>query len=195
MSLPPQDQRRLEFLQRAAGNKAVRWLVTQRPVVQREPDRDRDDDPRDRSRRARPRNAPSGTVPIDSSGLDRETIHKIKRAIGAAPDTWVGITPDGHIVTGDSEGNVEDHGHISGFARSGSESIPKWVWGMMGFAAMIALIVLFATGVGEVGLILAGAGAAVIFVVNAALRAAGREPGLVATVATGEPLATDEEVA
>lgn len=194
MSLPPQDQRRLLFLQRAAGNQAVSWLVAQRPVIQREPGRDRDDDPRDRSRRARPRDAPPGTVPIDSSGLDRETIHKIKRAIGAAPDTWVGITPDGHIVTGDSEGNVEDHGHISDYARSGSESIPKWVWGMIGFAAMIALIVLFATGVGEVGLILAGAGAALIFVVSAALRAAGRKPGLVAAVDAGERL-TDEEVA
>jgi hypothetical protein len=192
----PQDRLHIEYLQRAAGNRAFTELFAQQPVVQRDPPRNDDDEqPRDRSRRARPRNAPPGTVPIDQSGLDRETIHKIKDAIGAAPDTWVGITPDGHIVTGDSEGNVEDHGHVSDYARSGSESIPKWVWGLIAFAAMIALIVLFVTGVGEVGLILAGAGAAVVLAVKAALRAAGRDPGPVAAADSGEPSTADSEVA
>lgn len=145
--------------------------------IQRAPEdeEESEDDPSERSRQSRPRNAPSGTRPIDQSGLDRETIHGIKDAIGAGPKDWVGITPDGEIITTDSDGNAENHGHVSDYARQGSESIPRWVWGVIGFAAMVALIVLFATGVGEVGLILAGASAAVIFVVHAALRAAGRE--------------------
>jgi hypothetical protein len=139
------------------------------------------DSPRDRSRQSRPRNAPRGTVPIDQSGLDHETIEKIKDAIGAGPRDWVGITPDGHVVTGDSEGNAEDHGHVSDFCSNGAETIPKWVWGLLAFAAMIAIIVLFATGVGEVATILAGAGAAVVFIVKAALRAAGRDDTVAST--------------
>jgi len=50
---------------------------------------------------------------------------------------------------------------------------------------MIGLIILFATGVGEAGLILAGAGAAVVFIVTAALRAAGRESQPVAAADEG----------
>lgn len=115
-------------------------------------------------------------MPIDESGLDRETIHKIKDAIGAAPDQWVGVTPDGHIVTGDGQGNVEDVGHISDYARSGAEQIPKWVWATLGFVAAIALIVLFATGVGEVAVIVAGLGTVTAAIILAALRAAGIQP-------------------
>ncbi len=154
-------------LQRLSGNAAVAYMLTHQNGVQRSDD---DERPEDRSRRSRPRNAPPGTVPIDQSGLDRETIHKIKDAIGAGPRDWVGITPDGHVVTGDSEGNAEDHGHVSDFAMSGADQLPKWVWGLLAFAAMIALIVLFATGVGEVGVILAGASAVVILAVTAVLR-------------------------
>jgi len=138
------------------------------------------DDPGERRRQSRPRNAPPGTRPIDQSGLDRETIHKIKDGIGAGPRDWVGVTPDGEIITTDGEGNAQDEGHVTDYARSGSENVPKWVWAVIGFVAMIGLVVLFATGVGEVGLILAGAGAFVIFVVRSALRAAGRDPGPVA---------------
>jgi hypothetical protein len=54
------------------------------------------------------------------------------------------------------------------------------VWGLLAFATMIAIIVLFATGVGEVATILAGASAVVVLAVRAALRAAGRDPGPVA---------------
>jgi hypothetical protein len=50
---------------------------------------------------------------------------------------------------------------------------------------MIALVVLFATGIGEVGVILAGASAAVLFVVRQALRAAGREASTVASTEMG----------
>jgi len=163
-------------VQQAAGGSAR---------IQREPQQDEDDEddeaPRDRSRRARPRNAPRGTVPIDQSGLDRETIHKIKDAIGAGPDTWVGITPDGHIVTTDEEGNIEDHGHVSDYARQGAENVPKWVWALLGLAAAVALIVLFATGIGEVAVITAGLGWAATMAILAALRAAGYDTGSTAS--------------
>ena len=161
-------------LQRVSGNAAVTGLLRHADAshVQRSDgdDPDNSDTPDERSRRSRPRNAPSGTRPIDQSGLDRETIHKIKDAIGAGPRDWVGITPDGHIITTDGEGNAEDHGHVSDYARSGAEQIPNWVWGLLAIAAVIGLIVLFATGVGEVGMILAGASAVVVLAVTAVLR-------------------------
>ncbi len=171
------------------ASKIVSESTLTEATIQRAPGRD-GDDPLDRRRQSRPRNAPSGTRPIDQTDLDRETIHKIKDGIGAGPKDWVGITPDGEIITTDSEGNAEPQGHVTDYTRNGSEYIPRWVWGTLAFAAMIALIVLFATGVGEAGLILAGAGAAVVFVVNRALRAAGREP---ATVAGAETAATSNE--
>lgn len=171
----PASRAGLLSLQCSVGNRAVADIVHRQPgvSVQREPKRDDDDSAYDRSRRAKPRNCPPGTRPIDAVGLDRETIHKIKDAIGARPDTWVGVTPDGHVVTGDSEGNAEDHGHVSDLARMGAENIPKWVWGMLTITAAIALIVLFATGVGEIGLILAGVGTAAAAVIVAVLRASG----------------------
>jgi len=182
-------------LQRTAGNAAVCWLLDRRAAaqqqtggtrtpVQRQGENDGNeggDDSGERRRQSRPRNAPRGTRPIDQSGLDRETIHGIKDGIGAGPRDWVGITPDGEIITADAEGNAENNGHVTDYARRGSENVPKWVWGLVGFAAMIGLIVLFATRVGEVGLILAGAGAVVLFIVRSALRAAGRSPGPVAS--------------
>jgi Domain of unknown function (DUF4157) len=135
------------------------------------------EDPGERSRQSRPRNAPTGTRPIDQTDLDRETIHKIKDGVGAGPKDWVGVTPDGDVVTTDPDGNAEVHGHASDYQRNGAENIPKWVWAAIvaacGFAAMIAIFVLFSTGIGEVGLILAGAGAVVVFIVRSALRAAG----------------------
>jgi hypothetical protein len=183
-------------LQRLAGNTAVTQMLghTHQIAVQRG-NGDEDERPEDRSRRSRPRNAPPGTVPIDQSGLDRETIHKIKDAIGAGPRDWVGITPDGHVVTGDSEGNAEDHGHVSDFARSGAEEVPKWVWGLLAFAAAIALIVLFATGVGEVGAILAGASTVLILAVTAVLRRVRPEQAAPIAALTGADADVEDDVA
>jgi hypothetical protein len=169
---------------RVSSQPALRLNVVQ---IQRAPagEHEGEDDPAARSRQSRPRNAPSGTRPIDESGLDRGTIHGIKDAIGAGPKDWVGVTPEGEVITTGADGDAENHGPVTDYARRGSENIPKWVWAVIGFAAMIALIVLFVTGVGEVGLILAGAGAAVLFVVRSALKAAGREPQPVATSGGG----------
>lgn len=157
-------------------------------LVQRQNDDDNGSDGRsskDRSRQTRPRNPPPGTVPIDQTGLDRETIHKIKDGIGAGPQDWVGVAPDGHVITSDPDGNAVDNGHVSDFSSNGVETIPKWVWGLIGIAAAIGIIVLFATGVGEVGLILAGASAVVILAVKAALRAVGRDSSATASTADG----------
>lgn len=169
-------------LQRTAGNAAVDRMLEGRdrtgdPVVQREngDDGDREEqDPGERSRQSKPRNAPPGTRPIDQSGIDRETIHKIKDAVGAGPKDWVGITPEGNVITTDGDGNAEDHGHVSDYARNGAEGIPKWIWALLGIGAAIALIVLFATGVGELGLILAGVGAFAALIIKGALKAVGR---------------------
>jgi hypothetical protein len=158
-------------IQRAAGNAATtQFLATDQRSLQRAENKGT---PEDRSRQSKPRNCPTGTRPIDESGLDRETIHGIKDAIGAGPRDWVGITPGGNVVTGDGDGNAQDHGHVSDFCHNGAESVPKWVWGLLEVAAVIALIVLFATGVGELGTILAGAGEGVVLAVRAALLAAG----------------------
>lgn len=72
--------------------------------------------PEDRRRGARPTDAPRGTRPIDQSGIDRGGIHDIKDGIGARPDDWVGVTPDGDVVTTDPEtGEAVDQGNISDY--------------------------------------------------------------------------------
>lgn len=54
---------------------------------------------------------PSGTPPIDQVlGLDRDDVHDIKGGVGVAPNDWTGITPEGHVITGDSKGNAVDNG-------------------------------------------------------------------------------------
>lgn len=53
---------------------------------------------------------PTGTRPIDGSGLGKEQIHDVKDGIGAGPRDWVGISPDGDVWTGDSNGNPVNHG-------------------------------------------------------------------------------------
>ncbi|MBX3476299.1 MAG: RHS repeat-associated core domain-containing protein [Brevundimonas sp.] len=88
---------------------------------------DRDDRAaQDRRRGSRPTNAPRGTRPIDQSDIDRGGIHDIKDGIGAQPDDWVGVTPDGGIVTTDpktglsvDQGNISDHGVERGRDRRG----------------------------------------------------------------------------
>ena len=60
---------------------------------------------------SKPKNCPPGTKPIDKyPGLDKDDIHKIKDGVGAGPKDWTGITPDGDVITGDHEGDAENHG-------------------------------------------------------------------------------------
>ena len=66
--------------------------------------------PPSKSRQSKPKDAPPGTIPIDQSGLSKDEIHQIKGEIGAGPADWVGITPEGHVVTTGPDGTTEDHG-------------------------------------------------------------------------------------
>lgn len=57
------------------------------------------------------RGVPTGTLPIDETGLDREHIHRIKKAIGAKQPDWVRITKEGEVIFGENEeGFAEGHG-------------------------------------------------------------------------------------
>lgn len=64
----------------------------------------------DKSRKSKPTNAPSGTKPIDQSGLGKEKIHDIKDGVGAGPEDYVGITPSGDVITTKPDGTAENHG-------------------------------------------------------------------------------------
>jgi uncharacterized protein RhaS with RHS repeats len=73
--------------------------------------------PEDKRRGSAPTDAPRGTRPIDKAGIGREEVHDVKDGIGARPDDWVGVDPNGDIVTTDpqtgkavSQGNLSDHG-------------------------------------------------------------------------------------
>jgi hypothetical protein len=127
----------------------------------------------EKSRQSRPRNAPRGTKPIDETGLDSDAIHKIKDGVGAGPKDWVGLTPDGEVITTDDEGNAENHGPSTDYLPRTSTPVPSWVWALLGAAAAAALIACFATGVCEIGGIVAGLGALAEAAIIWALRAAG----------------------
>ncbi len=63
----------------------------------------------------KPSNPPSGTVPIDQAGFPRGTADQIKKIIGARPNDWTGIAPNGDIITGTPNGEVINHGPIEPF--------------------------------------------------------------------------------
>ncbi len=108
--MPPEANQPIAFLQRQDDN-----------------DNDGDDNDqgggrgggRDRSRQSRPTDAPSGTVPIDESGLSKDDIHKIKDGVGAGPRDWVGISPEGHVIITDGDGHAVDEGPADSYYREG----------------------------------------------------------------------------
>jgi RHS repeat-associated protein len=67
------------------------------------------------ARSARPSGLPTGTVPIDQSGLDRETIHKIKQQTGQGPKDWTGVDPEGNVWVDDGTGRGVPVGHCDDF--------------------------------------------------------------------------------
>lgn len=153
-------------------------------------------DPRERSRQSRPRNPPRGTRPIDQSGLDREDIHKIKDGIGAGPRDWVGITPEGEVITTDEEGNAENHGPADSYLRESHPEIPDWVWGLVGFFVVVAIIACFATGVCEFAAVVAGLSYAAALLIIALLEGAGiRDSGGETTAAVETQSGSSEEMA
>ena len=73
--------------------------------------KDKADTPSDKSRQSKPaRGVPPGTKPIDQSGKSREWIHGTKQDVGAGPKDWVGVAPNGDIITTNPDGSAENHG-------------------------------------------------------------------------------------
>jgi RHS repeat-associated protein len=60
---------------------------------------------------SKPNDCPTGTKPINRyPELTKDDIHKIKKGVGAGPKDWVGITPEGDVITGDSSGKAVNQG-------------------------------------------------------------------------------------
>lgn len=61
----------------------------------------------------RPKDAPPGTLPIDKDPRTKERVHEIKGRLGdegVGPKSYVGVTPDGHLIVTDSDGKAVDLG-------------------------------------------------------------------------------------
>jgi hypothetical protein len=219
-SRSPQSRSSVLQLQRSHGNRYVQqWLDRQdvlgegvtlrkRSLLSERQDfiqrTDGEDDGSERSRQSRPRNAPTGTVPIDQTGKSREDIHKIKDGVGAGPRDWVGISPDGDVITTDGEGNAENHGPADDYLPRTSDVgeeqahrvIPRWVWGLISVAAAAAIVACFATGVCEFAALVTLIGGATAALVIGILRAAGiTDSGAQASVSSEESSSNDEEQA
>jgi hypothetical protein len=70
--------------------------------------------PSDKTRRSKPaRGAPPGTKPIDQSGKGRDWIHGTKDDVGAGPQDWVGVAPNGDIITTNPDGSAKNNGPSS----------------------------------------------------------------------------------
>jgi RHS repeat-associated protein len=65
----------------------------------------------------KPNDAPSGTKPIDQTGLSKDQVHQIKQIIEAGPKDWVGKAPNGDIITGTPDGKTINHGPIQPYGH------------------------------------------------------------------------------
>jgi hypothetical protein len=137
-----------------------------------------------KSRGSKPKDAPRGTKPIDQTGLDHDQIHDIKDGVGAGPADWVGISPDGHVITNDENGNAEDHGPWEDYTNSRYE-VPDWLWkalvGVALAAGTLAVVVCFATGPCTVGTLIGALGYAAAILVIGLLTGAEGSDGTVAS--------------
>jgi RHS repeat-associated protein len=66
---------------------------------------------------AKPKEVPTGTKPIDEMGWGSGRIHGIKDGLGAGPRDWVGIAPNGDVITGDAAGNAVNNGPWTSYIR------------------------------------------------------------------------------
>lgn len=134
--------------------------------------------PNDRSRESKPTDAPRGTKPIDEMGLDKDKVHGIKDGVGAGPKDWVGISPEGHVITSDGDGHSVDHGPAEDYlpkvgleelslrekiANALNEAgIPPWA--VAGLVVLVIAALLDPEPFSKVALIIGAAAAIAVFI-------------------------------
>ena len=134
--------------------------------------------PDDRSRESKPTDAPRGTKPIDQMGLDKDKVHGIKDGVGAGPKDWVGISPEGHVITSDGDGHSVDHGPAEDYLpKVGLEEpslrekianalkeagIPAWA--VAGLVVLVIAALLDPEPFSKVALIIGAAAAIAVFI-------------------------------
>lgn len=72
-----------------------------------------------------PTNAPRGTRPIDRWGIPRGDIHDIKDGLGAGPSDWVGVAPDGEVITSGPNGEAVSGGHVDDYTNRPLRKFPR----------------------------------------------------------------------
>jgi hypothetical protein len=68
----------------------------------------------------KPRGCPTGTKPIDKTKYKKHH-RQIKKGVGVGAADWTGISPDGHVITDDGEGNAEDNGPADDYLPGGQK--------------------------------------------------------------------------
>jgi RHS repeat-associated protein len=70
-----------------------------------------------------PTDKPSGTIPIDKSkgklGLNKDEVHQVKAGVGAGSRDWVGIAPNGDVITTGADGNSINNGPFADYIMGG----------------------------------------------------------------------------
>ncbi|MGH6777758.1 MAG: RHS repeat-associated core domain-containing protein [Bradyrhizobium sp.] len=74
-----------------------------------------------------PTNAPPGTRPIDKWGIPRGDIHDIKgpKGLQAGPTDWVGVTPEGNVITTGPNGEAVNNGHVDDYTNRPLKQFPR----------------------------------------------------------------------
>ena len=92
-------------------------------VMQNENSDDQSDESKQKSMESKPKDCPAGTQGIDQAkgkfGLDHEQVEEIKDSVQMGPKDWVGIAPNGNVITNNPEspGTAKDNGHWSGLTN------------------------------------------------------------------------------